>query len=49
MTPRKLKKIEDRLKDFQKHYPDNKYKIDDKYQIILVSGRKAHKIKELKK
>jgi len=45
MTNRKLKIIERRLKDFQKHYPDNIYKIDDKYQIIRVSGRRPHKVK----
>jgi ribosomal protein S17 len=43
MTNRKLKKIERRLKDLQKHYPSNEYKINDKYQIIRVSGRKPHK------
>ena len=48
MTPRKLKKIERSLKDLQKHYPDNVYKIDEKYQIIRVSGSIPHKIKEKK-
>jgi len=48
MTPRKLKRQENRLKDLQKHYPDNVYKIDDKYQIIRVSGRIPHKTKEIR-
>jgi len=45
MTNRKLKKIERRLKDLQRHYPDNVYKMDDKYQIIRVSGFVPHKQK----
>ena len=49
MTNRKLKKIERRLKEFKKHYPDNVYKIDEKFQIIRVSGRRPHKIRGSKK
>jgi hypothetical protein len=48
MTNRKLKIIERRLKDFQKHFPDNVYKIDDHFQIIRVSGFIPHKTKEKK-
>lgn len=48
MTPRKQKILERRLKDLQRHYPDNVYKIDDKYQIIRVSGFVPHKTKEKK-
>jgi len=49
MTNRRLKRQERRLKDLQRHYPDNMYKIDDKFQIIRVSGRRPHKIKRNQK
>ena len=46
MTKRKERILERKLKDLQKHYPNNVYKINDKYQIIRVSGRIPHKTKE---
>ena len=46
MTNRKSKKIDRILKDLQGHYPDNVYKINEKYQIIRISGSKPHKIKK---
>lgn len=49
MTNRKLAIIERKLKELQKRYPDNEYKINDQYQIIRVSGRIPHKTKEIKK
>ena len=46
MTDRKLKDIERKLRDLQKHYPNNEYKIDEQYRIIRVSGSVPHKTKE---
>ena len=49
MTNRKLAKIERKLKELQKHYPNNVYEINEAHQIIRVSGRIPHKTKEIKK
>ena len=49
MTDRRHKDIERKLKDLQKHYPNNVYKIDEQYRIIRVSGSVPHKKKEIKK
>ena len=48
MTNRKLGKIERKLKELQKRYPNNVYEINETHQIIRVSGRKPHKTKENK-
>ena len=48
MTHRKERIIERKLKELQKRYPDNVYKINEQYQIIRVSGRIPHKTKEIK-
>jgi hypothetical protein len=46
MTNRKLAIIKRKLKDLQKHYPNNGYEINDKHQIIRISGFIPHKTKE---
>jgi len=46
MTSRKERILERKLKELQRRYPDNKYEINDKYQIVRVSGRRPHRTKE---
>lgn len=48
MTKRKERILERKLKELQGRYPNNKYEMNDKYQIVRVSGRRPHKIKEKK-
>ena len=48
MTHRKERIIERKLKELQKRYLNNVYKINEQYQIIRVSGRRPHKTKEIK-
>ena len=50
MTKRKSNKLDRKLRELQGRYPSNAYEINDKYQIVRVSGRKPHKIskKEIK-
>ena len=50
MTKRKERKLNRKLRELQGRYPSNAYEINDKYQIVRVSGRKPHKIskKEIK-
>jgi len=49
MTNRKERKLDRKLKELQGRYPSNQYKINDRYQIIRVSGRKPHKISKKEK
>lgn len=48
MTKRKERKLERRLRELQRRYKDNVYKIDERFCIVRVSGRRPHKIKEKK-
>jgi len=50
MTHRKERKLERKLRELQRRYGINEaiYEINDKYQIVRISGRRPHKTKEIK-